>query len=386
MRGAGMSTHSPTGASGMARWSACPGSVALCATVPERPSSSYAERGTQAHAMAADWLETGIPAVFDNEEDFLAVAEYVRICNTYHSPEHQARGAKRGVEYQFQTSIEGMYGTSDYWEYWPHLHHLVVLDYKHGEGVYVSPVENKQLMYYALGVVMTQPWGNEVETIELGIVQPRCMANTDEKALRTWTIDRVKLFEFEIVLKKAIEETRKPNAPLVPGEHCRFCPAQAVCPAITQQRDIALASDFKAVVESQAKVYDVRTLAAALDMRETLKAYLTALDEFAYRELNAGVEVPGYKLVEKRAQRKYKDPVLLENTLKAAGLGSVIYTKPELLSPAQLEKVIPSHKGLIAEHVVSESSGLTVVPVSDKRPGINPAGDFTKISLEALGL
>lgn len=381
-----MSTHSPTGASGMSRWSACHGSVALCETVPERPSSSYAERGTQAHAMAADWLETGIPAVFDNEEDFLAVAEYVRICDSYYSPEHQKLGAVRGVEYQFKTTIDGMYGTSDYWSYWPWLSHLTVLDYKHGEGVLVSAVENKQLMYYALGVVMTQPWGKDVKTIELGIVQPRCMANTEESGFRTWTIDRVKLFEFEVVLKKAIEATRQPNAPLVPGEHCRFCPAQAICPAITQQRELALASDFKAVVESQAKVYDVRALAAALDMRDTLKAYLTALDEFAYQEMNAGVQVPGYKLVKKRGQRQYKDPLLTENTLKAAGLGDVIYTKRELLSPAQLEKVIPSHKALIDEHVVTESSGLTVVPESDKRPAASPEIEFTKVSLEALGL
>jgi len=381
-----MSTHSPTGASGMSRWSACPGSVALCETVPERPSSSYAERGTQAHAMAADWLETGIPPVFDNEEDFLAVAEYVRICDSYYSPEHQKLGAVRGVEYPFITKIDGMYGTSDFWSYWPWSNHLVVLDYKHGEGVLVSAIENKQLLYYALGVVMTQPWGKDVKTIELGIVQPRCMANTEESGFRTWTIDRVKLFEFEVVLKKAIEATRQPNAPLVPGEHCRFCPAQAICPAVENQRNIALQSDFRAVVESHAKVYDVRTLAAALDMRDTLKAYLTALDEFAYREMNAGVQVPGYKLVQKRGQRKYKDPVLLENTLKAAGLGSAIYTKPELLSPAQLEKAIPSHKALIAEHTVTESSGLTVVPESDKRPAASPELEFTKVSLEALGL
>lgn len=381
-----MSTHSPTGASGMSRWSACPGSVALCETVPERPSSSYAERGTQAHAMAADWLETGIPAVFNNKEDFLAVAEYVRICDSYYSPEHQKLGAVRGVEYRFQTTIDGMYGTSDFWSYWPWLNHLFLLDYKHGEGVLVSAIDNKQLLYYALGVVMTQPWGKDVKTIELGIVQPRCMTNTEESGFRTWTIDRVKLFEFEVVLKKAIEATRQPNAPLVPGEHCRFCPAQAICPAVENQRNIALQSDFRAVVESHAKVYDVRTLAAALDMRDTLKAYLTALDEFAYREMNAGVQVPGYKLVQKRGQRKYKDPVLLENTLKAAGLGSAIYTKPELLSPAQLEKAIPSHKALIAEHTVTESSGLTVVPESDKRPAASPEIEFTKVSLEALGL
>lgn len=381
-----MSTHSPTGASGMYRWEPCPGSVALCATIPDRPSSVYARRGTMAHYAAAEWLETGLPPVFENDEDFLAVAEYVRICDRYYSPEHRQLGAVRGVEYQFQTDIDGMYGTSDYWVYWPHSQHLIVLDYKHGEGILVSAVENKQLLYYALGVVMTQPWGKDVKTIELGIVQPRCMSNTDEKGFRTWTIDRVKLFEFEVVLRKAIEATRKPNAPLKVGEHCQFCPAHAICSAMEYQRDIALTSEFKGVVESQAKVYDVRDLAAALDKRDTLKAYLTALDEFAYREMNAGVQVPGYKLVAKRGQRKYKDPVLLENTLKAAGLGSAIYTKPELLSPAQLEKAIPSHKGLIAEHTVTESSGLTVVPESDKRPAASPEIEFTKVSLEALGL
>lgn len=383
-----MSTHSPTGASGMYRWAACPGSVALCSTIPDRPSSVHAERGARAHEAAADWLTSGVPPVFDDPEDFRAVAEYVSICDRYYTVEHQNLGAIRGVEHRFKMD-EDTYGTSDYWVYWPWLKHLIILDYKHGEGIFVDVKDNAQLLYYASGVVNSQPWGRDVKTIELGIVQPRCMTNAGEESLRTWNIDRTKLFEFEVTLAKAIAATKKPDAPLVPGEHCHpFCPALAVCPAIERQRDIALQSDFAGVVTSQAKVYDVRTLAAALNMRDALKGYLKALDEFAYREMNAGVRVPGYKLVQKRSQRKYKDPVLLENTLKAAGLGGVMYTKPELLSPAQLEKAIPSHKALIAEHCISESSGLTVEPESDKRPAvvIDAAHDFAVVSLESLGL
>lgn len=387
-----MSTHSPTGASGMERWSNCPGSVAFIATLPTPPSSEHAERGTRAHEAAAEWLETGVPPVFDDQEDMLAVAEYVRVCNAFYSPEHQKLGAIRGVEYRFETHINGMYGTSDYWVYWPWAQKLIVLDYKHGEGMFVDVVENKQLLYYALGVFMTQGLvADDVRSIELGIVQPRCMAGTDKERVRMWEIDRARLLAFEGELRAAINATKEGHAPLVVGSHCAksFCPARAVCPAQQQQREQALTEDFAGLVaKPEGKVWDVRDLAKALDRREALRSYLTALDEFAYQAMNNGVSVPGYKLVQKQGRRKYADPVLFENTLKAAGFGKEIYTVPELLSPAQLEKVIPSHKALIKEHTIVESSGLTVVEESDKRPAVlaSAAADFSKVSLESLGL
>ncbi|MCA9333335.1 DUF2800 domain-containing protein, partial [Candidatus Saccharibacteria bacterium] len=44
--------HSKLGASSAYRWTACPGSVALCEQAPEQESSIYAQKGTEAHEWA----------------------------------------------------------------------------------------------------------------------------------------------------------------------------------------------------------------------------------------------------------------------------------------------------------------------------------------------
>src|ERR1019366_166645 len=52
-------SHSSLGASGAARWWACPGSVALEAAVGESYESAAAQEGTAAHALAESVLKYG---------------------------------------------------------------------------------------------------------------------------------------------------------------------------------------------------------------------------------------------------------------------------------------------------------------------------------------
>ena len=384
-----MSAHSPTGASGMERWEACPGSVRLSKIAPPRPAGVAADGGIVAHELAATWHETGLPPVFPNDEMFQAVYEYIKFCDSFYSPEHQRLGAIRGFETHFDHSAKypGVYGTTDYWVYWPWLKHLTVIDFKYGEGKFVEVKNNPQCQYYAVGLILQHPeW--DVATVEIAIVQPRCQANTGRETTRTWSTDWFELEQFKVRMLNAIERTNDPSAPVVPGDHCIFCPARAICPELIKERDLACARDFKTIKPGDTAV-DVREIAKAMDKREALRGYLKALDELAYGILMSGGTIPGYKLVEKQGQRKYKDEALTINTLHAAGLSdTVIMTKPELLSPAQLEKAIPNYKLLINEHTKKESSGYTVVEESDKRPAVKRVeaqDEFKALTLESLG-
>lgn len=385
--------HSGVGASSMYRWEACPGSVALAATVPAQPSTSYAEEGNQAHAFAADWLTSGIEPKFPSSEMRDAVKIYVDFCNRYYSPSHVKLGAVRGVETFFDNShiIPGMYSTVDYWCYWPWLKRLLVTDFKYGAGVFVDVEDNTQAQYYAVGLILSKPDFFQVDTAELAIVQPRCMKDTEVEGIRATEIPRFDLDVFKNRIAEGIAATRKPNAPLVSGKHCRFCPVGAICPEIIKQKDEALAGDFAVIPSDATQVYDVRKLATALGQREAIKSYLSKLDEFAYQEMSRGVDVPGWKLVEKRGRREYKNPELTRNTLKAAGIPDKdMLTTPELKSPAQLEMSLDKrYKQLIAEHTEMKSSGLTIAPITDKRPAVTkkPEDDFQAIpmSLESLG-
>lgn len=376
----------------MYRWEACPGSVALCETVPAGAPTPYALEGTQAHELAAEWLVKGVEPTFPNAEMRDAVKIYVDFCNRYYQPAHVKQGAICGVEYAFDHSdrVPGMYGSVDYWCYWPWLRRLMVADFKYGSGVFVEVEDNTQALYYAAGIISTRPT-LDVETVELAIVQPRCMKGTDVEGIRKTEVSRFDIDVFYQRIRQAIDATKQPNAPMRSGDHCRFCPATAICPEVLAKRDAALAGDFAVIPSDATQVYDVRKLAAALEQRDALKAYLSKLDEFAYQELNRGVDIPGWKLVEKRGRREYKNPELTFNTLKAAGIPDKdMLTTPELKSPAQLEASLDKrYKPLIAEHTEMRSSGLTIAPMSDKRPAVTkrPEDEFQALpmSLESLG-
>lgn len=372
------SAHSPIGASTMERWSVCPGSVRLSATC-QKFDSEYAKDGRIAHEFAAEWLRTGVAPYIPDDEMADAVGKYVDIANGFYQPSHVQMGAVRGIEHRFDLSKihPGMFGTSDYWVYWPWLRHLIVLDFKYGAGIFVQAVNNLQAQYYALGVVCNLRF--PIETIEIGIVQPRLMP--DGMPLRTWTISAIDLLDFKTVLKEAALRTEDPNAPLVPGEHCRFCPASATCPKLHEESMALAQREFSVVVPATG--YDPMKLKRALDARDFLKAFIKNVDEFAYKELEAGREIPGYKLVEKRPTRKWLDDNIALGTLRAAGFSDAqLVVPPQIKSVAQVEASVPaSHKKLIASLSVKTSSGHAVVPESDARPAVrlSPQQEFKVI-------
>ena len=385
-----LTKHSPTGASSMYRWEACPGSVALCATLPPAPSSVYAEEGTRAPELAAAALH-GDVWVAETKEMSDAIHTYLDVCRSYYTTEHQKLGARRWIEQHLDASasIPGMYGTVDCLIYWPWLKKLIVIDFKYGSGVYVGAKENTQLLYYAVAACLALSL--VVDSVEVVIVQPR-LTSGDDEGIRRWEggADELNLFNHRLV--GAIERTREPNAPLSAGDHCRFCPAAAVCPKLNEARDLALLSDFsKPLAPPSApdtvSPYTPETIKKALDSLDALKAYIKAVDELAYRELEAGREIPGYKLVAKRPTRKISDPNTVMSLL-SHNAAPVFMTEPQLKSPAQLEKALTKEdRALIQPYIVSESSGHVVVPESDPRPAIegrNATADF--LSLRALGV
>jgi CRISPR/Cas system-associated exonuclease Cas4 (RecB family) len=116
---------------------------------------------------------------------------------------------------------DDLYGIADavIW----HGNHLSVIDLKYGRWP-VSPVANKQLQIYAVGVAAQA--AQIVETITLGIIQPR----TEGPPLKLHTLDRQALDRFAVELESAAAATDSPAAPHTPGDHCTFCRVRDVCP------------------------------------------------------------------------------------------------------------------------------------------------------------
>ena len=361
-------THSPIGASSMYRWAECPGSVALSEGIVSE-SSAYAEEGTEAHELAATWLKgTGKTPECDDDE----MLDNVRIYVDYVFGLLGSR-CKLFVEHGFDLSdvYPGAYGTNDAAVYDGVNKILHVIDLKYGAGIYVSARNNPQLRYYALGALLElQKEGHEVETVVMTIVQPRC--TTIEGAARSETIDAVDLMEFAADLVMYAKRTAEPNAPLKAGDHCRFCPAIIKCPEVQNVKQLVAKSEFAKTTPAEGSV-PPDALAKALKAIPILEALVKRIDAYAYQEARAGRSVPGYKLVEKRANRKWINETEVSLFLGGLKVGDDdIFEPKKVRTPAQMEKKLPSHYSMLEKFVTKESSGLVLVPIEDKRPAFKP--------------
>lgn len=354
----------------MDRWSRCPGSVRLSKDLPST-TSSYAEEGTLAHDLAADWLTNGVKPVFPDNE----MHDAVQIYRNYVDATKEF-GCRVYVEHKFDLSRvhPGCFGTADAVIWNAETRHLEVVDFKYGAGTFVSANNNPQLRYYGLGALLDLKL--PAHTIKLTIVQPRYEAQ--DGPVRSEELDVIDFLDFRADLITYAQATEAPDAPLHPGDHCKWCPAKPFCPELKKQAIEVAKKEFSASV-----AYDAQELKEALDKRDILKTWLKTIDEFAYAVLEKGGTIPGYKLVAKRPTRKWKDDGQVVSMLKAAGYSDKqVYGEQKPQSPAQIEKVLGKHKGLVADLIVAESSGNVVVEVSDPRPPVQvltAAEEFTAI-------
>jgi hypothetical protein len=362
--------HSHVGASSMERWSACPGSVALCAKIPSQ-SSAFAEEGTKAHELAAYLLTHELPpdnmAEFD-EETLDAVYVYVNyVLDLWKGLERNDK-SKIMVEHKFEVPElhPDFRGTADCAIYDGHNKKLWVIDYKHGMGIPVDPEGNLQLQYYGIGALMSLKLA--VEEVELVIVQPRYSL---EDAIKTWEVDTVDLLGFSADVVDAIKRTEEENAPTVTGDHCRFCSGKPICPTLRREADTAMKSEF-ALANLSTLTPDV--VGELMQKLETIDAWVKGVREFAYQESKAGRIPTGFKLVPKRGIRRWADSAKAMTRFEQEinrNLVRELLTEPELKSPAQVEKVLgKSQKALVDSLTVSISSGDTLVPDSDKRQSV----------------
>jgi hypothetical protein len=363
-----MAQHSNiVGGSTAKRVIACPGSVALVQQVPPKPSSSYADEGTLLHHVIAAVLETGKPP-----EEFLGTV-YNGIELTEDRLERKLLPAlaaldeidpDKTMEYDvekvvgFGDAIPGVFGSAD----------LVgrigdrgiLVDWKFGDGVAVEAEENPQAMFYiaaALHTTATRWAFRDVEAIDVYIVQP--------PFVKKWTTDlaRIKRFEADLIL--AVRASEQPDAPLAAGDHCRWCAAKSVCPLVTG----AVARAERTAL----KTINVDDLAAALDRVKLLEGWIKDAKELAQTLLENGTDVPGYKLVAKRATRQWANEAAALTALTEAGCSAQELT--ELKSPAQVEKVLKKRKIDMPEGLITAvSSGNTLASADDPRPAVLQVG------------
>jgi len=99
----------------------------------------------------------------------------------------------------------------------------------------------------------------------------------------------------------------------------------------------------------------------------------------------AGREIPGFKLVEGRSLRTWKDQMTALHELEAFGLGEDDLYAKKFVSPAQAEKTLKGKKvsAKLIEHLITKPPGKTTfAPESDSRLAVKPDAttDFFKVA------
>ncbi len=384
-------SHARLSASSAHRWLECPGSIKLSEGAPDT-TSIYAAEGTFAHSIAADCLDTDVDAVAFlgivgtvdgfgftvNQEMVDAVQVYLDAVRAAMAPSNGPTTAKFEVALLAPLSKvdADLGGTADAVVYCPAQEKLHVFDFKYGSGTYVEADSNEQLKLYALGAMLTV--NRPIKEVEVVIVQPRFEG---AKPVRSWSFRAADIMDFIADIQDAAEKSRLPKPPLKPGDWCKFCKAAKDCPELKKKQDALVSMEFGAVV-------DYKLLATMLASLPLVKERIKAIEEFAYKEAVSGKEIPGYKLVDKRPVRKWKSEGDVVEWAQKRAIDP--YEKPDVKSPAQLEKGLkPAEKKELAELVEKVSSGTVLVSVDDDRPAakrVSAAEDFAVIDGTATGV
>lgn len=383
-------THSKYSASASERFVECPGSIQLSEKAPPQVESSYAKEGTDAHTCLEELLKVGPEGVRK---------AYARLQKKY-PKEMLGHAADAAIEIFTKLNRAGLKtdsllveqklslsfidadfgGTCDA-AIVEEFGRLEVIDFKYGAGVAVEPEDNYQLMAYASAIAHQHDY-NFAE-VALTIIQPR--AFHENGTTRTWVTSINTLRQVENIFQSAIEESKMPGATLRAGDHCRWCPAAAICPEISSNsiKDAQMEFDdtsTPAVLETVVpKSLSPDKISKALFAVDKIEIWADALREHAFDLVKSGTKIPGWKMVAKRSTRKYLDPIKVEAEAKKK-FGAKAFSVPELLSPAQLEKV--AGKPWIKARVTDYSPGFTLAPLKDKRPEVSPALDFDEVPLD----
>lgn len=361
---------------------ACPGSVALSAGIP-KTSSKYADEGTAAHELAQHCLEKGLDPLSFAEQDWGGFyvdqqdfAEPVKVYVDY--IRGLALNCDGGFWIERQFSLDPlnppaeMGGTADFVGIAGDT--LQVADLKFGKGVPVEVEQNKQGLYYALGALISldEERADRISRVNITIVQPRARHN--DGPIRSWSLGKDELIDFVLDLFTAAELTQKPDAPLVTGPQCRWCPAHGACPE-ARRSALAVAQQEFGILHEEPRTPPAPSsltpaqIGALMYRFEEVESWMKAVVGHAQALLESGQTVPGWKLVEKVARRKWADDVKAIEWAQKAGVAPKV-THFEILSPAQTEKALGKKFPIPPELISKVSSGVTIAEESDKRPAV----------------
>ena len=254
------SSHTVASPSALHRLMRCPGSAVLCKSVPEQ-SSKYAEEGTLFHSVMEYILKSKLGEQVTNKWIRMYIDTYSTIALEKEAIDEMVDCVQEATQWfnlNFVNATQIIaetrlpmyysdrdYGTADVIVLFDD--RLVIVDWKYGKGVDVSPNNNPQLISYAVSALKYLSSQHidirnfkEIETI---IYQPRIYTG---ETVKSYKYAMQELVQQSKIIKEAVDKvyalySKSANSKIVKenlsasDEACKFCPAKMICKVYAKQ-------------------------------------------------------------------------------------------------------------------------------------------------------
>ena len=364
-----MSNHAVLSASGSHRWLNCSPSARLELEF-ENTGSEAAREGTAAHALCEHKLKRALKkrskrpvSEYDSDEMEECSDAYVQfVMEHYMEAKEKCSDPIILIEQHldFSCYVPDGFGTGDCIIVSDDKLHII--DFKYGLGVLVEAEENPQMKLYALGALEIYDSLYDIKEVSMTIFQPR------RENVSTWTISTDEL-------KDWAENELKPKAILAyngegeyaPGEWCTFCRAAVRCRARAEEKLKLAQADFKLPpLLTDAEIEEVLAIIPDLTKwANEITAYATDA------AINHGKQWSGFKVVEGRSVRKYRDEEKVAQAAIESGYSDIY--RQSLIPMTEMQKLMGKTKfeEILGDLIYKSPGKPTIVPVADKRPAMN---------------
>lgn len=364
-----MSRHAILSASGSHRWLNCTPSARLELEF-ENTTSEAAREGTAAHALCEHKLKKFLKKrskrpVSDYNSDEMeectdAYAEFVM--EQYEEAKKSCKDPVILIEQKldFSCYVPEGFGTGDCIIISDDKLHII--DFKYGQGILVEAEHNPQMMLYALGALEIYDALYDIREVSMTIFQPR------RENVSTWTISIEELQAWaEEELKPKAQMAYEGNGEYLPGEWCTFCKAAVKCRARAEEKMKLARMEFKMPpLLTDAEIEEVLTVLPDLTKwANEITAYATEA------AIHHGKEWNGFKVVEGRSNRKYRDEQLVAEAAKEHGYTDIY--RQSLIPMTEMQKLMgkSAFEDILGDLIYKPPGKPTLVPSTDKRPAMN---------------
>ena len=375
-----MSNHAILSASGSHRWLNCLPSARLELEFPNKETTAAAE-GSAAHELCEHKLRKALKM------------RSKRPVSSYHSDEmeehtdayvdfvlEQVATVKQSCmdplvlieqRLDFSYYVPQGFGTGDC--ILISNERLHIIDFKYGVGVLVDSIENPQMKLYALGALEIYDSLYDIKEVSMTIFQPR------RDHVSTWTIPVEELKDWaENELRIKAQKAINGEGHYLPGEWCTFCRAAVKCRARAEEKLKLAQLEFKL----PPLLTDTEIEEILLILPDLTKWGNEIMTYATHAAINHGKEWNGFKVVEGRSTRKYKDENAVAEVAKVNGYKDIFHQS--IITLTEMEKLMgkKQFQELMGELIYKAPGKPTLVQASDKRKAIsvsNVNNEFNKM-------